>query len=113
MVKVWFIREGDEICGFSIKGHAGFREHGRDIICAAISAISQQVVIGIVNYLKIDAKPEIKDGFLQIDLREIDRSEWKRELDTLFQSMYMMLLQIEEQYPKQLRLYEKKEENNV
>ncbi len=53
---------------FSIKGHAGYDEAGRDIVCAAVSAIAQTAVLGLIEVA--DAKPLYtqKDGFLSCEL---------------------------------------------
>ena len=38
--------------------------NGYDIVCSAISAISQTILIGIIEVLKLKAKYSLDDGFL-------------------------------------------------
>ncbi|HAI21270.1 MAG TPA: ribosomal-processing cysteine protease Prp [Clostridiales bacterium UBA8153] len=51
MVTVVVERDGEgRILGFSMSGHAGFAEAGRDIICAAVSAVAQTAVLGLRRF---------------------------------------------------------------
>lgn len=80
MTNVVFKKVNDKIYGFSITGHSGYDEKDYDIVCSAISVISQTIVIGITDVLKINTKYKIKDGFLQLDLKnhsdeEIDKCQ--------------------------------------
>lgn len=38
----------DEVIGFQMKGHAGYAEHGQDIVCAAVSVL----VINTINSIE-------------------------------------------------------------
>ena len=40
----------DRYTGFTIKGHADYDEAGSDIVCAAVSALSQTALLGIMQY---------------------------------------------------------------
>ncbi|MDO4167727.1 MAG: ribosomal-processing cysteine protease Prp [Eubacteriales bacterium] len=40
--------EQDEYTGFRMKGHAGYAEHGQDIVCAAVSVL----VINTINSME-------------------------------------------------------------
>ncbi len=45
MINAVFYRNQDsEIIGFCVSGHAGFANSGKDIVCAAVSAMSSLVV---------------------------------------------------------------------
>ena len=41
MTTITFRTEGDRIVGFDSQGHSGYAEEGEDIVCAAISSITQ------------------------------------------------------------------------
>jgi uncharacterized protein YsxB (DUF464 family) len=69
MINVKFFTENHKLVAFNIKGHAGYAEHGYDIVCSAVSAISTTIVNGITEVLKIEAPYEVKDGFLNLNLR--------------------------------------------
>ena len=44
MVKIVFFKRGKTYYGFREIGHAGFDEEGKDIICAAVSAMTMLVI---------------------------------------------------------------------
>lgn len=44
MTRVIIFQAGEELRGFSCEGHAGYAEHGKDIVCAAVSMISTNTV---------------------------------------------------------------------
>lgn len=41
------IRDNGETLSIEIFGHANYDQHGRDIVCSAISAISQTSILGL------------------------------------------------------------------
>ena len=65
-----------------------------DLICAAISAISQTTVIGIEEVLKIKAKYVIEDGFLNLNLEDQTLEDIER-CQVLLETMILGLKSIE------------------
>lgn len=98
MVEIAVFLQKNKFSGFEVKGHSGYAEHGEDIVCSAISAITQTAVIGLQNYLgKISLN--IKDGFLKccfcIDkLSEVNM----KESQIIIETMILGLKSIEESY---------------
>ena len=46
MIKISVMRQDDEkIIGLSVEGHAGAGAYGQDIVCAAVSALAQSVIL--------------------------------------------------------------------
>ena len=72
MTKVVIFKSKSHILGFEISGHSGYAEEGSDIVCSAISSISQMVVVGIKDVLKIGAFVEISSGYLKLNLSQKD-----------------------------------------
>jgi len=58
MTNVQIIKNKGIIKGFVVSGHSGYSEAGSDIVCSAISSLSQSVCVGLENVLKL--KPIIK-----------------------------------------------------
>ncbi len=51
MIKVTFYQDGDgSLCGFRMAGHAGFAKKGRDIVCAAASALAINTINSIDRF---------------------------------------------------------------
>jgi uncharacterized protein YsxB (DUF464 family) len=118
------VRKDGKIVKFYGHGHTGHASVGEDIVCAAISAASQQTAFGIVSYLKIPCHIGQNDdtGFLYVDLEVQDKEanisseifnelvEKNRvQLDTLLETLLIMLREIEKQYPKNLKIFEKED----
>ena len=124
MTTFTFERKNGRIVKFYGHGHTGHASIGEDIVCAAISAASQQTAFGILNYLKVPCHIGQNDetGFIYVDLdmqnKEADISseifnklvEKNRvQLDTLLETMLIMLREIEKQYPENLKIFEKED----
>jgi uncharacterized protein YsxB (DUF464 family) len=99
MVKVEFFRSSGKIVSFKIKGHAQPKEEQLDVdlICAAISAISQTTVIGIEEVLKIKVKYDIEDGYLNLNLDDVILEDIER-CQVLLETMLLGLKSIEFTY---------------
>jgi uncharacterized protein YsxB (DUF464 family) len=63
-ISVRYGRDGS-IEAFSVNGHAGYDEAGRDIVCAAVSAVVQTAVIGLTDVVGLSPEYHRQDGFLQ------------------------------------------------
>ena len=105
MVKVEFVRRKGEIVSFKIKGHAmPKKKHVHiDLICAAISAISQTTIIGIEEVLKIKVKYDIKDGFLSLNLENQTPIDIER-CQVLLETMILGLKSVEITYGKYIKV---------
>jgi len=105
MVKVEFVRRSGNIVSFKIKGHAMPKEAKLDVdlICAAISAISQTTVIGIEEVLKIKAKYVIEDGFLNLNLENQTLEDIER-CQVLLETMMLGLKSVEITYGKYIKV---------
>ncbi|HOB19434.1 MAG TPA: ribosomal-processing cysteine protease Prp [Candidatus Atribacteria bacterium] len=53
---------------FTVKGHAGYDEAGKDIVCAAVSAVAQTAVLGLIEVAHARPLYKQKDGFLSCEL---------------------------------------------
>ena len=58
MTKIQIKEQDNLIYGFIVSGHSGYAEEGSDIVCSAISALAQNVCVGLENILNIH--PTIK-----------------------------------------------------
>jgi len=105
MVKVEFVRSLGKLVSFKIKGHAQpKKEHVHiDLICAAISAISQTTIIGIEEVLKIKVKYEIEDGFLNLNLKGQTLEDIER-CQVLLETMILGLKSVEITYGKYIKV---------
>ncbi len=114
MVRIYIFRKNTKIVGFRGEGHSGYAKHGSDIVCAALSALTQNAVLGIVETLKINAKFEYQDGFLSLDLKNIELDQKSRDYaDVILETLVKTLHGVENEYSAYFKLIEKEEKPNV
>ena len=86
MVKVKIKQHNENIVGFVMNGHAlsDDREFSSDpalvgeafdLICNSVAVLSQSVIIGLDEVLKLNSTYEIKDGYLKLDLQDFNLEE--------------------------------------
>ena len=62
MTRCEFHTEGERITGFSVSGHSDYDEPGKDIVCAAVSAVVTMAEATINDVCGAKAKVRVKDG---------------------------------------------------
>ena len=93
--------KNNEIISFSLNGHAGYDVNGKDIVCAAVSAVTNMVLIGLNEKLKINLKFEKSDGgYISVVLPEDIESEKMISAQVLLDSMVTEFLDIETNFKK-------------
>lgn len=67
MLKAKLLRDGSTLTGYEIKGHAGFDEYGKDVVCAGVSALAQTALLGLCDLLgSVNVMKE--SGYLKVSL---------------------------------------------
>ena len=61
MTSIKIQKKNGAILGFIISGHSGYAEEGSDIVCSAISSLSQMVCVGLENVLNLKPTIEIDE----------------------------------------------------
>ena len=103
MVRVEVYRgPGGAIEGFRARGHAGFDVSGRDIVCAAASAVVQTAVLGLDRYVGPGLGVEREPGRLDCRLPEGGAAD--PAVQGILETMVLGLKAIERQYPDHLRV---------
>ena len=92
------------IDSYEVSGHAGYREEGQDIICSAVSALTQTPIYGLTNHLKLQPEVEIKkdQGFLRVTLQE----EPNDLTEAILETMLLGMESIVRQCPKYVRIHQ-------
>ena len=97
MIKI-IIKGKDSIDSITIKGHAGYDEYGKDIVCAAVSSISLTTCNAILS-LEESIECNEKDGLLNIKV--IKNTDINQKL---LNNMIEMLKELKSQYPKNIEI---------
>lgn len=89
-----------DFSGFTISGHAGYAESGADIICAAVSAMTN-LVCNAAEAFGADAQVRQEETQALVSYRLQSPCEQAGRLLHVF---YTELQQLENQYPKHIRV---------
>ena len=97
------------IIQYDIKGHANFAPYGEDIVCAAISVLSQTTLMGLVEILQLNAKEvfykiDENTGYLNVELRDIKDESLLEKTQILLQTFKLGIESIQETYPDNLKI---------
>ncbi len=95
---------GQHIVGFTAKGHSGYAESGEDIVCAAISALTQTAYLGITEFVSEKVDFSMKDGALRLYLPEGLEPEKREKAELILGTMVLGLRSVEENYSDYLKL---------
>lgn len=105
MITVKVTRNGQGmITGYKVSGHADYAEEGQDIICSAISALTQAPLIGLERHLKLHPTYEVnqEQGLLKVALNSAPNDLTEAILET----MLLGVASIAKQCPKYVRIDE-------
>jgi len=88
--------------GFIARGHSDYADMGEDIVCAAISAITQTAELGLGEVLgeKLSVERRDGEGFYRVEIA----GEPTRDAQVIFKTMLVGLQSIEKGYPKFLKV---------
>ncbi len=95
------LREGgDSPISIEVEGHSLSGKKGEDIICSAVSALSQTAVIGLAKLTETDQSLDIKDGYLKSEFETGNLDERGRErVKVILDILCIGLLEIMKSYP--------------
>ena len=109
MIKIIIFKQKEISLGFKIEGHALSREEmesttgdADDMICNSVSVLSQSVVIGMEEVLKLP----VKDGFLSLNLHNLKNEDIKKGqilLLTFEKSLESLIMSLDVSFGKNRR----------
>jgi uncharacterized protein YsxB (DUF464 family) len=98
--------QSEQIRSFEMKGHAEFAKSGKDLVCAAASAVSFGAVNAIMSLTKIT--PDIKQGqdggFLKVSFPQNLDPKTNEQVQLLVQAMIVSLQTIEQDYAQHIKI---------
>lgn len=83
----------------TIKGHAGYAEAGKDIVCASVSAVIMTTLNAILAFDENTIRYENGEGLFKLDMIEDDKTT-----RILMDNMIEVLTNIEVHYPKNIKV---------
>ena len=104
---VTFFRSSDGVLiGYQSQGHTGYAEAGSDIVCAAVSALTQTTLNGLKNILKAPLMFEADDSeaFIEVRILPEASSQQLEQAQLLLRTLLEGLQAIEREYPRNVRI---------
>ncbi len=104
---VTFLKRSDgALLGYRANGHSGYAESGADIVCAAISALTQTTLNGLKNVLKAPVMFDQDDdgAFIEAILTPEASEDQIRQAQLLLVTLLEGLQAIQRGYPRNLRI---------
>ena len=86
----------DEI---KISGHAGYAEAGKDIVCAAVTTLTQTLIRSLEDLARDNIQYEISSGRADIHYRNLSE-----EGKLLVDSFFIGICQIADEFPENVRI---------
>ena len=101
MTKVVFLRRRGQLVGFEATGHSGYADEGSDIVCAAVSAVTQTAAIQAQTVLNMKnaVTPDEDKALLRVVGDGND--SWAASLE----AMRLFLTELSAQYPGHLKIH--------
>lgn len=98
MTNVQIFKQESNILGFIVSGHSDYSEAGHDIVCSAISSLSQSTCVGLENVLNlkptivIDEKKAYLSCFLNKNLSKEQNEKAQILFNTFYESVKLLLV---------------------
>lgn len=105
MIKVNICRDkAGSIKSFVVRGHSGYDREGRDIVCAAVSAVAFTVAGALGDIIGLKDFFDEKYGFMTCNL-DMDLSpELRHDANVIMATAKIGFKQIELAYPKYVKV---------
>lgn len=85
--------------GLSIKGHAHYAEPGKDIVCAGVSTLVQNLIASVEELTEDEIHYIIKPGTV-----DIKHGTLSREAQLLVKSFFIGIQMIADEFPANVRI---------
>lgn len=95
------------MAGFRCDGHTGYAAQGADIVCSAVSALTQAAANGITEVLKLPAAVEAQDASFYVMLDRSVMGEPLEKAQIILQTMALGLRSIADTYGDYIKIFER------
>lgn len=91
-----------QIFGFAAQGHADSGPRGNDIVCAAVSVLTDSVFLGLDKHLQREMEWSADSGDIAVHLKD----EPDELTEAILTTMFLGLSEIQKIYPEKIRIRE-------
>jgi len=109
MIIVSVTRSEGMVTGYTIRGHAGYKPRGEDIVCAAVSMLAQTALLGLNRFIKEGLSYSIDDsGVLRCSLPGKLSDLEKIQAEAILETMVVGLKNLQKNYSKHIRVFRRR-----
>lgn len=101
MIKVKLYQKNNHVFRLRFEGHAGFAEHGNDIICASVSMLTFNTLNAIEKFTNEPMKQlayDEKKGLVDVEFPRRKSGEIEPEAELLIRTLVLGLIDTKEMY---------------
>lgn len=85
--------------GITVDGHAGYAETGKDIVCAAVSVLAQNLVRSMEDLTEDEIWYQTEDGRMEIEYKDLSEQG-----KLLVDSFFLGICAVAAQYPAHVQV---------
>jgi len=102
MIKIKINKTNNKYVSLEVSGHSNYDEHGKDIVCAGVSAVVVGGLNALTNENKKQVSCKVRDGYVNVDVLDLNNDR----LQLIMNVIIVQLKSIEESYKKYIKIYE-------
>ena len=106
MIRCEFFTEDERITGFTVSGHSGYEESGKDIVCAYVTAVVTMAEATINDVCGAKAKVRVKDEQARITLTLPAVCDEEDTVQSVLAGMMLTLCSMRDDYPDYIEVLE-------
>ena len=106
MIRCEFFTEDERITGFTVSGHSGYEERGKDIVCAYVTAVVTMAEATINDVCGAKAKVRVGEDEARITLKLPKSCDEEDAVQAVLAGMLITLCGIRDDYPDYIEVLE-------
>ncbi len=109
MINITIVKKNQKIITIEATGHSGYANSGSDIVCSAISTLTETLIEGLIEVVGITPKYTIDEKIPHLSVtipNNLDK-EKQTKADVLMQTTYIGIKNVADGYGKYISIKEK------
>ncbi|HHV72440.1 MAG TPA: ribosomal-processing cysteine protease Prp [Clostridia bacterium] len=102
-ITVWRNKE-QSLEAFLVEGHAGYADYGQDIVCAAVSTLTQTAILAIEELTGEEPVVDLSEGRLYCEVPSRISAKKQAIISTILETMFVGLMAIAKEYPSNVAI---------
>ena len=109
MINITIIKKNQDIITIEVKGHSGYAQAGSDIVCSAISVLTQNLINSLIELVKISPVYVINDDmpYLSVSIPQGLNGRAFQDSQLLMRSAELGIRDVANSYKKYIKIKEK------